>query len=367
MNAEFLLSSLAARPQSEPVDSIKFIYQNAFGCGHLLPEAAVCAENIRLEMEQTSTDDAEPAFEPLGNGLCRLNLRNTQVRALSPLRVARMMRVTAERFQPSPERFSDSLNALRSLAASHGADGVAPRLPFTADALEASVRQRSSADELPRHSERYRSAYRPAYRVVLRRYGEALPLLAALEKRLAQTGRATLALDGNCASGKTTLVSLLAPLYDATVFHTDDFFLPFALRTPERLKTPGGNVHYERFLNEVLNGLLSGEPFAYGSFDCRTGETRRVAVTPGPVVLIEGSYALHPAFDAAYEALDAVKALLTLPPDEQKARILARDGAAAHARFQNEWIPLENHYFKAYHKTQANRLILSGRRFPEDE
>ncbi len=365
MNAEFLLSSLAAHPQSAPEDAIKFIYQNAFGCGHLLPEAAVCAENIRLEMERTPSDDTEPAFEPLGAGLCRLNLRSPLVRALPPLRIARMMCVTAERFQVSPERYADNLALLRSLAARRNAPS--PGIPFTVEALETAVKRREAEGGLPGHSETYRAAYRPAYRVVFRRYGEALPLLDALEKRLADTGRAVLALDGNCASGKTTLASLLAPLYDANVFHMDDFFLPFALRTPKRLKTPGGNVHYERFQREVLEGLLTGEPFAYGAFDCHTGETRAVAVTPRPVALIEGSYALHPAFDSAYEALDAVRALLTLPPGEQESRIEARDGAASLSRFRNEWIPLENRYFEAYHKTRANRLVLSGRRYPEDE
>jgi hypothetical protein len=75
MKPDFLLNSLAAKACAEPEDAIKFLYQNAFGCGHLLPEADACAEMIRLETEGTRPDAAAPAFEPLGNGLCRLNLR----------------------------------------------------------------------------------------------------------------------------------------------------------------------------------------------------------------------------------------------------------------------------------------------------
>ena len=48
----------------------------------------------------------------------------------------------------------------------------------------------------------------------------------------------------------------------------DDFFLPFELRTAERLKEPGGNVHYERFIDEVVSKLSAGEPFEYGVFRC---------------------------------------------------------------------------------------------------
>ena len=44
----------------------------------------------------------------------------------------------------------------------------------------------------------------------------------------------------------------------------DDFFLPPALRTPERRSEPGGNVHYERFLTEVLPNLRSEDLFPIG-------------------------------------------------------------------------------------------------------
>jgi uridine kinase len=201
--------------------------------------------------------------------------------------------------------------------------------------------------------------------VVSRRYAEALPILTALEARLISDGRATLALDGDCASGKTTLAQWLAPLYDCNVFHMDDFFLPFELRTAGRLAEPGGNVHYERFREQVLAGLLSGAPFTYGAFDCHTGLTREVRVSPRPVALIEGSYALHPAFDAAYGRLAAVRARLTVDAEEQLRRIRRRNGEAMLRRFQNEWIPLEIRYFEAYHKTRADQLTLPS--LPDDE
>ena len=59
------------------------------------------------------------------------------------------------------------------------------------------------------------------------------------------------AIDGPCASGKSTLGALLRGVYGANLFHMDDYFLPFARKTPERLAEPGGNVDYERFFAEV--------------------------------------------------------------------------------------------------------------------
>ena len=52
------------------------------------------------------------------------------------------------------------------------------------------------------------------------------------------------------------------------IIHMDDFFLPPKLRTEARLNEPGGNVHYERFMEEVVMKLRSEECFEYRIFDC---------------------------------------------------------------------------------------------------
>jgi uridine kinase len=370
MKPDFLLHSLAAKPAAEPEDAIKFLYQNALGCGHALAEEAACAALLREEMEQTAPDEKAPAFEPLGNGLCRLDLHSPAVRKLPAERIARMMRVTADTFTGSLQQFEQNLIMLGTLATQYGADTSAPErehLPFTAQALATALAQYAAQGyPQPRHSPRYRAAYAPAYRVVYRRYGEALPLLCELEKRLLSRGNATLVLDGECASGKTTLAALLSPLYDCNVFHMDDFFLPFSMRTPQRMATPGGNAHYERFRDQVLGGLLTGGPFTYDAFDCHKDVTTQITVTPRPVTIIEGSYALHPALDAQYAALHAIRALLTIDPALQVERIRRRNGEAMLRRFQNEWIPLENQYFKAYHKAREDQWTLPSQPHDED-
>ena len=81
---------------------------------------------------------------------------------------------------------------------------------------------------------------------------------------------ALLAIDGRCASGKSTLAAKLAADWDANLFHMDDFFLQPHQRTAERLAEPGGNVDRERFLTEVLQPLHSGQPVSYRRFHCKT-------------------------------------------------------------------------------------------------
>lgn len=153
-----------------------------------------------------------------------------------------------------------------------------------------------------------------------------------------------IAIDGPAASGKTTLGDTLAREYPAVLVHMDDFFLPPALRTPERLDTPGGNVHWERFLAQVLEPLAAGKPAEYGVFDCGVMDiTRTVRAEPAPVIIAEGSYSLHPMLRDFYD----LKIFLTLDSAEQIERIRRRNGEAALEKFRTRWIPLEERYFAA--------------------
>ena len=54
-------------------------------------------------------------------------------------------------------------------------------------------------------------------------------------------------IDGRCASGKSTLAEILSHRLSCPVIHMDHFFLPHAMKTPERLAKPGGNADRERF------------------------------------------------------------------------------------------------------------------------
>ena len=74
------------------------------------------------------------------------------------------------------------------------------------------------------------------------------------------------AVDGCCGSGKTTLSKKLQNEFNCEIVQMDDFFLPLEKRTVERLNTPGGNIDYERFKEEVINNL--GSSFFYRVFNC---------------------------------------------------------------------------------------------------
>ena len=169
-----------------------------------------------------------------------------------------------------------------------------------------------------------------------------------------QRNQVIVAIDGSCTSGKTTLATRLAEIYDCNVFHMDDFFLRPEQRTQERYAEVGGNVDYERFREEVLLPLKSGKPFSYRPFDCSTFTlSDPVTVTPRKLNIIEGSYSHHPYFGDPYD----LKILLTIPHELQQQRILQRP-AFLHERFFEEWIPMENRYFEKFRISDKCDVIL---------
>ena len=192
------------------------------------------------------------------------------------------------------------------------------------------------------HSDTYREAYAPAYRVISNRYANFLPLLAKLDSLLSH-GSVILALEGGSASGKTTLASVLREVYACRVIHMDDFFLRPEQRTAERLSEVGGNLDRERFAAEVLPSLIRGEDITYRPFDCSTRSLLPpVTVEATRLTVVEGAYSLHPAFGGYCD----LSVYLDISPDRQRERICRRNSPPMAARFFSEWIPMETRYFE---------------------
>lgn len=164
-----------------------------------------------------------------------------------------------------------------------------------------------------------------------------------------------IAIDGRCASGKTTLSRELSEALGCGVIHMDDFFLPPGLRTERRLSEPGGNVHYERFASEVLPRLGERKGFAYRRFDCRSMEPGEECVVPeGEIRIVEGAYSCHPLF-GNYMTL---KVFCDVGPEEQLKRIAARNGEQALAVFRERWIPMEERYFKFFSVKEGSDMVI---------
>lgn len=156
-----------------------------------------------------------------------------------------------------------------------------------------------------------------------------------------------IAIDGPCLAGKSTfgaaLQNALSP--HAALLHMDDFFLPPDMRTQERLDAPGGNIHHERVLKEILLPLKArAKTLSYHVFDCAAGTSRLTETAVKPVVILEGSYALHPALLPHYD----LKIFLDVSEQTQLARLQMRETPQKQAMFLHRWIPMEARYFSFF-------------------
>ena len=335
-----LQTQMTLHPSMQPEDVIKLCYQAARGAEHLLSDTTRARSYFDQEYAATPADAALPLFEAISPDVARVNIAAWKAANLPAEWLFRMFVHTAS----VPMGGNDLLKEYVIQA-----DTLAHHLPGWTKTLSA-----WQACGMPalHHSEIYREQEHPAYRIVNGRFQCILPILVHLAQ--AEAVKAV-AIDGRAASGKTTKAALLSTVLDAPVIHMDDFFLPPDLRTPERLAQPGGNVDYERFAEEVVPALGSGEDFSYRIFDCSRMDFGGEQFIPAaPVRIVEGSYAHHPAL-GDYAQL---KVFSSVDAEAQMTRILHRNGERMAEMFRTRWIPMEEMYFSHFGIRDKADLVL---------
>ncbi len=336
-------------PLMQIQDLFKFLFQSAFGCEHLVSNEDAAITYIRREYA-TLTQASPTSPDPLDGAYSRVHLSCLQEaclqeaclqEGLTPETLGKLFCRSAKTEPSGREDLQDKLQTARDMIR----EGL---LPFSPEEFEETLAAWAEKGYPPvHHSDTFRAAYSPAYRVIGSEYLPFLPLLARIDKLL-QDGNssAVIAIEGGSASGKTTLAGLLEDLYGCTVFHMDDFFLRPEQRTPERFAEIGGNVDRERILEEVLLPLSQGKPVCYRRFDCATQTLEApVTVTPNRFIVVEGAYSMHPALAPYY----TLSVFLDIDSAYQQTRILKRNSPAFAKRFFEEWIPLEQAYFAQTH------------------
>ena len=336
---EIIRKHVSNHPSIQPQDIVKLCYQAVLGAEHLLADES----RVRAYWEREWANVApmeRPLCEPISAEYSRVDLGSWKAAGLEAEWLWRMFYLTASRPNPSSSlSLDDVFETVTTMAEGN-------KLPFSLqewrDHLTAYQKNGGGAVH---HSEQYRTAEKPAYRVVHRRYTDLIPILQGIAQKSIQNDKIfILAIDGRAASGKSTLAARLAEILDTDIVHMDDFFLPPTLRTAERLAEPGGNVHYERFAEEVIPQLRNNGAFIYATFNCSKmaldGERSVKAATWR---IVEGSYSHHPHFGTYMD----LRIYCDVSPNEQMRRILLRNGEQMATMFRDRWIPMEEKYFEA--------------------
>ncbi|MBQ9329940.1 MAG: hypothetical protein IJ221_03035 [Oscillibacter sp.] len=333
-------------PRMEPQDWGKLAYQSEFGPAHFgLEEGAV---RRALTQEWQAVEDAPPRPpEPIGNGLCRFHLtERSDIGDAAPLLTELFLR-TAREHRGTMEGLAARLSALEEL----DVPGLSPWL----------VSYRAAGCPAVHHSDAYRAAYRPHYRLLREVYADCFPVLLAVHRLLRQKGGGVVAIDGRCGSGKTGLAALLEDLFPCRVFHMDDYYLPPADRAENWTELPAGNMDLDRFLAEVLLPAREGRAVMYRAYDCQHGAlSAPETVPPRSLTVVEGSYSHHPRLAPYYDGT----VFLTCGEAVRLDRLRRREGADIRA-FQERWIPMEERYFRTYGIEERSALRLDTTLFPE--
>ena len=330
----FLMEQLKKHPPMQPQDVVKMCYQAAFGADHLLSDISAARCYLEKEYAAVASADVE-LYEQISDSVCRVNLSAWKASGLPLEWLFRMFAASCKVEPNGKEKFAEYLQAAeRCIAGMCFAENE-----WTTYLVEYKKNDMPSVH----HSEHYRANEHPAYRIVGSCFCRIFPLHKKANEYVDGDKPCVIAIDGRAASGKTTLADCLQTVLDADVIHMDDFFLPPILRTEERLNEAGGNIHYERFDDEVLQVISEQKPFSYRVFDCSImdfGGMREIGDKQFRIV--EGSYSHHPKFGKYAD----ITVFSDVVPEEQIERIHKRNGEKMLQMFQSRWIPMEEKYFE---------------------
>lgn len=319
-------------PLMEPQDFAKLAYQSEFGPGHMVHDSDKVLAGLLEERKETGEGRRPP--EPIGNGLCRFPI----TRDLSPLwelpLIGRMFMRTARDAKGTKAGLAEKLERLAVLP-----------VPGLGEYLEGWRREGCPAVH---HSETFRNAYKPHYRVLRMDLARFFPALLPLEELAREGRKGLIAVDGRCGSGKTGFAALTDVLSRAAdVVHMDGFYLPPERRAENWMEIPAGNMDLERFREEVL---IHGR---WRPYDCRTGRLGDPVELREPLVIVEGTYSQHPSLTKYYD----YKIFLTCDREEQTRRLRAREGDY-YPTFDRVWRTLEERYFAACGTEDAADLVV---------
>lgn len=160
--SQLLSAHLARYPAMQLDDIYKLLHQAALGPGHAVDNSAAARKRLDEEIKALGEAPAEllqDVISPDGR-LARVHLRPYLAAGGDPDALHRAFVETANSYPASPDKLAKFCGCLGDLAAAGG-------IPFAREDVDAYF-GRIARNDFPaiHHSDAFRNAYRPAYRVV---------------------------------------------------------------------------------------------------------------------------------------------------------------------------------------------------------
>lgn len=309
---EYLFWHRQKYPLMNQIDAIKLIYQSEFAGGHhfLRKQDIMTSLNAEIRALNRSYQDL---YVDISQQYTRVNLE-PYLKFQLPLKyLALSFYQTAKDNKGTKEHYQALLS-------------------------EASVSDEGTENH--HHSEVYRNAYEPHYRIIDRKYITEEMKYIQLKHFLQNVPKGSIvAIEGKCGSGKTTMVDRLQQELPFTRIPMDDFFLPPKMKTNERMAQIGGNIQYEKVLEllEYVKATDEGS-IAYQRYDCEFNRFNKEEKERHDLIVLEGVYSFHPAFRHLIDYL----AFIDIDDKTQDLRLQRRSN---YLMYVNTWVVLENIYY----------------------
>lgn len=146
-----------------PQDAVKLCYQSAFGCGHLIKNEETALSMLKNEMDTIGSDTGAQMCESIGEGYVRLDLHRAKAENISAESICKIFMESANSGEKT--ELEPKIKLLKKLSS-------IGKTPFSEEELLDYLSGYNG--EMVSHSEQYRKAYNPSYRVILEKLAEDL-------------------------------------------------------------------------------------------------------------------------------------------------------------------------------------------------
>ena len=157
----YLKKQIELHPSMQMQDLVKMCYQAVFGMEHMLSDIEKAREYFFLEYNDTPADPCIPLYEPISENFCRVNLAAWKSRNFSPEELFKLFIDSAKYSVPGTRT---DLNNCAKAAEKLIRKGL---LNFSLEEWkEYYVAYKNNGMHPVHHSDAYRQAERPAYRLI---------------------------------------------------------------------------------------------------------------------------------------------------------------------------------------------------------
>jgi hypothetical protein len=165
--AELVRRHVARYPGARPQDVYKLLYQACMGPEHAMADAGTMMERLAAEWRSLDANPGEELHDDLGVHfpVYRINLRAAKARKVGPEEIVDSFVELGRMFPKDPE-----LLVAAWAGASSAIRGGGLRVPGASEVDDVDGLVKANGYPAVHHSQTYRERYRPAYRLVHRRF-----------------------------------------------------------------------------------------------------------------------------------------------------------------------------------------------------